>query len=254
MICMSRRSAWNAAGPSAVTLRPSNQISPAVGSISRRMQRPVVDFPEPDSPTNPSVSPASMSKLTPSTAWTVAASREIASLGQAELIRHLVGRDVSLVHENKPAAATKKAETPALEVENLASAPLVRDGPHEHLGLAHVEMNSVGEALQKNPPRARLACLGRCQARKFSAGRTLKRGVDAFQPPAAKTPEVPKRAVALPARVRVGVECLGEWPRGDGSERKRTNLAIRIGADGLLMPAKKGQKPPDLRYFDATTR
>jgi len=22
-----------------------------------------------------------------------------------------------------------------------------------------------------------------------------------------------------------------------------------IGADGLLMPAKKGQQPPDLRYF-----
>jgi hypothetical protein len=22
-----------------------------------------------------------------------------------------------------------------------------------------------------------------------------------------------------------------------------------IGADGRLMPAKKGQKPPDLRYF-----
>jgi len=40
MICMSRRSAWNAAGSSAVTLRPANQISPALGSISRRMQRP----------------------------------------------------------------------------------------------------------------------------------------------------------------------------------------------------------------------
>jgi hypothetical protein len=23
-----------------------------------------------------------------------------------------------------------------------------------------------------------------------------------------------------------------------------------IGADGLLMPAKKGQKPPDLRHFN----
>jgi ribose transport system ATP-binding protein/rhamnose transport system ATP-binding protein len=58
---------------------------------------------------------------------TVAASREIGSIGQAELIRHLVGQDVSLVHENKPSPAAKKAETPALEVEHLASAPLVRD-------------------------------------------------------------------------------------------------------------------------------
>ena len=54
---MSRQSARNAAASSAVTLRPSNQTSPAVGSISRRMQRPVVDLPEPDSPTSPSVSP-----------------------------------------------------------------------------------------------------------------------------------------------------------------------------------------------------
>ena len=75
MICMSRQSARNAAASSAVTLRPSNQTSPAVGSISRRMQRPVVDLPEPDSPTRPSVSPGAMSKLTPSTACTTLASR-----------------------------------------------------------------------------------------------------------------------------------------------------------------------------------
>jgi len=24
-----------------------------------------------------------------------------------------------------------------------------------------------------------------------------------------------------------------------------------VGADGLLMPAKKGQQPPDLRHFNA---
>ncbi len=58
---------------------------------------------------------------------TVAASRSIGSLGQAELIRHLVGQDVSLVHENKPAANARKGETPALEVEHLSSSPLVRD-------------------------------------------------------------------------------------------------------------------------------
>src|SRR5262249_100805 len=40
------------------------------GSISRRMQRPVVDLPQPDSPTSPSVSPAARSKLTSLTACT----------------------------------------------------------------------------------------------------------------------------------------------------------------------------------------
>ncbi len=64
MICMSRHSARKAPRSSAVTFWPSNQISPAVGSISRKMQRPVVDLPQPDSPTKPKVSPAAMSKLT----------------------------------------------------------------------------------------------------------------------------------------------------------------------------------------------
>ena len=35
----------------------AKRISPAVGSISRMMQRPVVDLPQPHSPTRPSVSP-----------------------------------------------------------------------------------------------------------------------------------------------------------------------------------------------------
>src|SRR6185436_11903326 len=46
-------------------------IFPAVGSISRRIARPKVDFPQPDSPTSPTVSPDSMSRLTPSTAFTI---------------------------------------------------------------------------------------------------------------------------------------------------------------------------------------
>ena len=48
MICMSRQSARSAAPDNAVTFLPSNQTSPEVGSISRRMQRPVVDLPQPD--------------------------------------------------------------------------------------------------------------------------------------------------------------------------------------------------------------
>jgi ribose transport system ATP-binding protein/rhamnose transport system ATP-binding protein len=58
---------------------------------------------------------------------TVAASREIASLGQAELIRHLVGQDIALVGDAKPPAAARSDAPPALEVSNLAAAPLVRN-------------------------------------------------------------------------------------------------------------------------------
>ena len=86
MICMSRQSARNAAASSAVTLRPSNQTSPAVGSIRRRMQRPVVDLPQPDSPTRPSVSPGAMSKLTPSTACTTSALRAEQAAADREVL------------------------------------------------------------------------------------------------------------------------------------------------------------------------
>ena len=46
------------------------RIRPAVGLSRRTMHLPKVDFPQPDSPTRPSVSPAWMSRLTPSTAFT----------------------------------------------------------------------------------------------------------------------------------------------------------------------------------------
>ena len=55
---------------SAVMSCPSKMMWPRVGSMARRTSRPVVVLPQPDSPTSPSVSPGSMAKLTPSTAWT----------------------------------------------------------------------------------------------------------------------------------------------------------------------------------------
>ena len=56
-----------------LTCLPSKSISPDVGSIRRSTQRPVVDLPQPDSPTSPSVSPRAISKSTPSTARTLPA-------------------------------------------------------------------------------------------------------------------------------------------------------------------------------------
>ena len=47
-----------------------------VGSIRRSTQRAVVDLPQPDSPTSPSVSPRLTANDTPSTAWTRPTSRD----------------------------------------------------------------------------------------------------------------------------------------------------------------------------------
>ena len=53
-----------------MTSTPPSRMRPAVGSISFSTMLPTVDLPQPDSPTRPSVSPAPMAKLTPSTALT----------------------------------------------------------------------------------------------------------------------------------------------------------------------------------------
>ena len=53
-------------GPfSSVSSVPSNLTEPEVGRVSCSTERPVVDFPQPDSPTRPSVSPGAMVKETP---------------------------------------------------------------------------------------------------------------------------------------------------------------------------------------------
>src|SRR5687767_10387469 len=76
MICISFRRARSERLSSVVTFLFSNQISPDVGSMSLRIVRPVVDLPQPDSPTSPRVSPGMTSNDTSSTAWTRATSRE----------------------------------------------------------------------------------------------------------------------------------------------------------------------------------
>jgi hypothetical protein len=43
------------------------------------------------------------------------------------------------------------------------------------------------------------------------------------------------------------------WDCAEGNPHVRIgNEDYMVGADGLLMPAKKGQQPPDLRYFRQT--
>src|SRR2546430_5073261 len=79
IICTSRRSGRIAPTDRCVMSRPSKTTFPPVGSSSRVTSRPVVDLPQPDSPTRPSVSPGRIAKSMPSTArtaptfrWTIA--------------------------------------------------------------------------------------------------------------------------------------------------------------------------------------
>jgi hypothetical protein len=69
-ICSLRRRRRSSPPFIVVTSLPWNRTLPDVGSTSRSTERAVVDLPQPDSPTIPSVSPCRTSKLTPHTAWT----------------------------------------------------------------------------------------------------------------------------------------------------------------------------------------
>jgi hypothetical protein len=82
--------------------RPSNRIRPPVGSRSFTMQRASVDFPQPDSPTMPSVSPGLMLKETPSTAFTEA-------ISFWKMIPRVIGkyfRTLSTTSSSSPAGST----------------------------------------------------------------------------------------------------------------------------------------------------
>ena len=69
---MLRRRAFNSAPFLANTSSPSKKTEPPLLGVRRRIVRPIVVLPQPDSPTRPSVSPSRTVKLTPSTAFTQA--------------------------------------------------------------------------------------------------------------------------------------------------------------------------------------
>jgi hypothetical protein len=74
IIISSRRIGRISARWRCVMSRPSKMIRPSVGSSRRITQRAIVDLPQPDSPTTPSVSPFLTVNVTPSTAFTEATS------------------------------------------------------------------------------------------------------------------------------------------------------------------------------------
>ena len=71
IICTCVRSVRRSPRLSAVSSVSPKRILPEVARSTWTMARPVVDLPQPDSPTRPSVSPWRMVKLMPATAWTV---------------------------------------------------------------------------------------------------------------------------------------------------------------------------------------
>ena len=71
IICMRGRNSRILSDGSLVRSCPSNTTEPDVGRGSCMMARPVVDFPQPDSPTSPSVSPSITSSEIPETAFTL---------------------------------------------------------------------------------------------------------------------------------------------------------------------------------------
>src|SRR5699024_5499027 len=76
---------------------------PSVGSISRKSIRPVVDLPQPDSPTKPSVSPFCNVSETPSTALTAPIFRpNIPPVIGKYFFKLLASSSVSLIHESPP--------------------------------------------------------------------------------------------------------------------------------------------------------
>ena len=67
-ICISRRNGRSFRRDQCVMSCPSSSMRPPVGSSSRVTSRATVDFPQPVSPTRPSVSAGAIVNETPSTA------------------------------------------------------------------------------------------------------------------------------------------------------------------------------------------
>src|SRR3989475_6113377 len=96
IICIFRRTRRRRPPRSRVMSWPSNTILPAVAGSSAVMSRARVDFPQPDSPTRPSVSPRRISRSTPSTARTAPPPKpEIGKCLKAPATRSNIGSAVT---------------------------------------------------------------------------------------------------------------------------------------------------------------
>ena len=106
--------------------------------------RPVVDLPQPDSPTRPSVSPRTTSKLTPDTAWTV---RPAAGGELDDEVLDPAGRRVGVVAEVGLAGGRRRVRSIAATAISLQP---VEHG-HGALDVAHDRVVAHGRPAAVRP-------------------------------------------------------------------------------------------------------
>ena len=163
---------------------PSSVIVPLVGSTRRRIALPVVDLPQPLSPTRPSVSPAARSNDTPSTACTVPTSRD----EQPAAHREVLDQRVDLEHGSGSFGSgtdhlRQRVGVPARDEVARRGFDLRR------IGDAALLARVAGSAARTcSPPPCRSATARRRESpsaaagRADSAGARLSRGIDVISP------------------------------------------------------------------------
>src|SRR6185436_17562843 len=133
-------------------------IAPAVGSSNRVISRAVVDLPQPDSPTRPSVSPACTVRLTPSTACTHLVPR---ARRPSPFVRKCI-----FTSSSSRRGAPSIERTPDLAVVVAAVIAMVLRQPGQDFGLEHLVgflQVTPGGASQIRGPRDQLGLEGRAQ-------------------------------------------------------------------------------------------
>ena len=93
-ICISLRNGRIVFAGKFVISRPSKFICPSEGSVRRKIVRPIVDLPDPLSPTIPNTSPRRMHKSTPLTAFTKLPDRPVGN----RLVRLVAERTTSVTN------------------------------------------------------------------------------------------------------------------------------------------------------------
>src|ERR1700737_297602 len=137
--------------------RPSKITRPPVGGSRRRMQRPVVVLPQPDSPTRPSVSPRPLANPPPSPALTPAGrppkSPPPTSKCFTRFSTRRIGSDVLMRSGGGRGGRVKLVGEPAgrevvghdqLEPGLLLAAPVDGEGAPGREGAAHRQAREVG--------------------------------------------------------------------------------------------------------------
>src|SRR5260221_9043359 len=202
IIAISRRVRRIAAGPRRSTSWPLKSTSPAVGSTRRRMDRPSVDLPQPDSPTSPSVSPWRIARSTPSTALTRAT-----------------------VRPRMPERTGNQVRSP--RTSRMGSAA-VQGGPGlDRAATASATSRPIEPGAVLGDPAARQLAAYREQVRFLAVAATDRERAARLELAAGRQPDhVRRRAVDRLQRLAI----IGVEPR-DGAEQRPRVGVLRVGED-----------------------